>query len=149
MTFREYTSSLSGVPMQKYVLCGLDSYPLCPRDKPGFSPYFTQCKPSLFQGQAQLVPGTIPGTKGGIESACVESLCVFFHWKIQGRFCKRVVLANVPSFRFSFWVNMRTYSRSRFCSGGTSECTLVPVYVPGEHPPKPPFLGVQSSAFFC
>ena len=26
-----------------------------------------------------------------------------------------------------------------FRSGGTSERTLVPVFVPGEHPPKPPF----------
>ena len=34
---------------------------------------------------------------------------------------------------------MRTYPRSGFRSGGTSECTLVPVFVPGEHPPKPPF----------
>ena len=31
------------------------------------------------------------------------------------------------------------YPRSGFRSGGTSECTLVPVFVPGEHPPKPPF----------
>ena len=71
----------------------------------------------------------------------------------KGRFRKRVVLANVPSFRFSFRGNMRTYPRSGFSfrrnirmyprsgfrSGGTSECTLVPVFVPGEHPPKPPF----------
>ena len=35
------------------------------------------------------------------------------------------------------------YPRSGFCSGGTSECTLVPVFVPGEHPPKPPFCQVQ------
>ena len=48
-----------------------------------------------------------------------------------------------------FW---RTYPRYGFCSGGTcertlvgfrsgatSERTLVPVFVPGEHPPKPPF----------
>ena len=34
---------------------------------------------------------------------------------------------------------MRTYPRSGFRSGGTSECTLIPVFVPGEHPPKPPF----------
>ena len=34
---------------------------------------------------------------------------------------------------------MRTYPRFGFRSGGTSECTLVPVFVPGEHPPKPPF----------
>ena len=57
------------------------------------------------------------------------------HRKIKGRFRKRVVLANVPSFRFSFPGNMRTYPRSGFRSGGT----LVPVFVPGEHPPKPPF----------
>ena len=61
------------------------------------------------------------------------------HWEIKGRFRKRVVLANVPSFRFPFWGNMRTYPRSGFRSGGTSECTLVAVFVPGEHPPKPPF----------
>ena len=29
------------------------------------------------------------------------------HWEIQGRFRKRVVLANVPSFRFSFRGNIR------------------------------------------
>ena len=29
--------------------------------------------------------------------------------------------------------------RSVFRSGGTCERTLVPVFVPGEHPPKPPF----------
>ena len=48
-------------------------------------------------------------------------------------------MANVPSFRFSLRGNMRTYPRSDFRSGGTSECTLVPVFVLGEHPPKPPF----------
>ena len=31
------------------------------------------------------------------------------------------------------------YPRSGFRSRGTSECTLVPVFVPGDHPPKPPF----------
>ena len=30
----------------------------------------------------------------------------FFHWEIKGRFRKRVVLANVPSFRFSFRGNI-------------------------------------------
>ena len=30
-----------------------------------------------------------------------------FHWEIKGRFPKRVVLANVPSFRFSFRGNIR------------------------------------------
>ena len=61
-------------------------------------------------------------------------------WKDrEGRFPKRAVLANVPSFRFSFPGNRRTYPRSGFRSRGTSECTLVPFFVPGEHPPKPPF----------
>ena len=35
---------------------------------------------------------------------------------------------------------MRTYPRSGFRSGGTSECTLVPVFVSVEHVPKAPFL---------
>ena len=32
---------------------------------------------------------------------------VYAHWEIKGRFRKRVVLANVPSFRFSFRGNIR------------------------------------------
>ena len=51
---------------------------------------------------------------------------------------------SLPSFRFFVpgenHPKMRMYPRSGFRSGGTSECTLVPVFVPGEHPPKPPFL---------
>ena len=50
-----------------------------------------------------------------------------------------MVLANVPSFRFPFRVNIRMYPRSCFRSGRASKCTLVPVLVPGEHPPTPPF----------
>ena len=50
-----------------------------------------------------------------------------------------MVLANVPLFRFSLRRNMRTYPRSSFRCRGTSVCTLVPVFVPGERPPKPPF----------
>ena len=52
--------------------------PLCLRDKPRFSPYFTQWKHSLSQGQTQFVPGTIAGTKGGRNKLCVKSLCAFF-----------------------------------------------------------------------
>ena len=58
--------------------------------------------------------------------------CWISHWETKGRFRKRVVSANVPSFRFSFRGNMRTYPRSGFRSGGTSECTLVPVFRSGE-----------------
>ena len=32
---------------------------------------------------------------------------LYSHWEIKGRFRKRVVLANVPSFRFSFRGNIR------------------------------------------
>ena len=35
------------------------------------------------------------------------SLAIKSHWEIKGRFRKRVVLANVPSFRFSFRGNIR------------------------------------------
>ena len=70
---------------------------------------------------------------------CPETVCFRGHWETKGRFCKRVVLANVPSLRLSFRGNKRRYPHSGFRSGGTSECTLVPVCVPGEHPPKPPF----------
>ena len=45
--------------------------------------------------------------------------------EMKGRFRKRVVLANEPSFRFSFRGNMRMY--------------LVPVFVPGEHLNVPSF----------
>ena len=41
------------------------------------------------------------------------------------------------------------YPRSGFRSGGTSECTLVPVFVPGEHPPKPPFWKSTGYDPFC
>ena len=47
------------------------------------------------------------------------------HWEVKGRFRKRVVLAMYPC--------------SGFRSGGTCECTLVPVFVPGEHPNVPSF----------
>ena len=49
----------------------------------------------------------------------------FVSEETKGRFRKRVVWANVPSFRVSFGGNMRTYPRPSFRSGGTSECTLV------------------------
>ena len=46
----------------------------------------------------------------------------------------------MPSFRFFVpgeHANVRSLVPG-FRSGGTSECTLVPVFVPGEHLPKPP-----------
>ena len=36
------------------------------------------------------------------------------HWETKGRFRKRVVLTNVPSFRFSFRGNMQNVSSFRF-----------------------------------
>ena len=57
----------------------------------------------------------------------------------QKGFRKRAVLANVPSFRVLVPGNIRMYPRSSFWYWGTSECTLVPGFGTGEHPPKPPF----------
>ena len=89
------------------------------------------------QQDGEANPG---GRRSGSRRNTVEEHAFSkYHWETKGRFRKRVVLASVPSFRFSFRENMRTYPRSCFRSGGTCECTLVPVFVPGEHPPKPPF----------
>ena len=49
-----------------------------PRTNPNFLYYFTQWKPPFSLGQAQFVPGTIPGTKGDTKGLCVKSLCAFF-----------------------------------------------------------------------
>ena len=86
------------------------------------------------------------------------------HWKIKGRFRKRAVLANVPSFRFSFQGNVHQNHpfgnhpfvntkkghweiKGGFQKGGFGERTLVPVFVPGEHPPKPPLRGPNWGLF--
>ena len=57
----------------------------------------------------------------------------------KGRYRKRAVLANVPSFRFCVPGNIRMYPCFGFSYRGISECTLVLVFRTGEHPPKPPF----------
>ena len=92
--------------------------------------------------------GLGPCRKGGFPQWCCRF--VFFpaafctsknHWETKGRFRKRVVLANVPlfrfsfggggghanvpSFRFSFRGNIRMYPRSGFHSGGTSAKTTL------------------------
>ena len=36
---------------------------VCPRDKPRFSTYFAQWKPSLSLGQTRFVPGTFRGRR--------------------------------------------------------------------------------------
>ena len=61
-----------------------------PQDVPGTNWIRPWDKPTLFQGQsytmeAQFVPGTIPGTKGGLKSLCVKSLCAVFGG-LQGYF---------------------------------------------------------------
>ena len=62
------------------------------------------------------------------------------HWEIKGRFRKRVVLANVPSFRFSFQGNLRTYPRSGFCSGEHPNVASFRGNIRQDHPfGKPPF----------
>ena len=77
---------------------------------------------------AEFVPrGIVPthfhwGGKGTVSpKGWFWRMCPQFPVSVPGEH------ANVPSgSRFSFL-------------GGTSECTLVPVFVPREHPPKPPF----------
>ena len=88
---------------------------------------------NFHQGQSARGKRNLHFEGGTVQT---EIQVVFYHWEIRGGFRKRVVLANVPSFRFSFRGNMRTYPRSGFRS---MEHTLVPIFVPGEHPPKPPF----------
>ena len=53
----------------------------------------------------------LPGPKTPKSSAMKTTT---WHCSKKGRFRKRVVLANVPSFRLSFRGNMRTYPRSGF-----------------------------------
>ena len=47
---------------------------VCPRDKPRFSSYFTQRKPSLSLGQTQFVPGTFRGRRAA------DRVYVFFRF---------------------------------------------------------------------
>ena len=75
--------------------------------------------------------------------------------KIKGRFCRRVVLANVPLCRF-FAPSLRfLYPRSGFWCRRSVFCTLVPVLggLQREHPPttlwKPPFSLTLQSLLFC
>ena len=69
-----------------------------------------------------------------LRSHISPGILVNIHRQIEERFRKRVVLANVPLFRFSFRGNMRTFSfrgnirthpRSGFRSGGTSTKTTL------------------------
>ena len=109
-----------------------------------------RCEMVLRQGWSWDFPGFVrfvwtnpvcPWDKPGENLRQTQVFSLFFvDREVKRRFRKRVVLANVPSFPFSFRANMRTYPRSGLRSRGTSERTLVPLFVPGEHPPKPPFL---------
>ena len=53
-----------------------------------------QISPGLSLGQTRFVPGTIPGTKGGTESLCENSLCAFFARYFPG------FTAPTPGFKF-------------------------------------------------
>ena len=73
----------------------------------------------------QIFPGSWTLAVLGLFGHLCSHVKPNFHWEIKGRFCKRVVLANVP--------------RSGFRSGGTCERTLVPAFVQGEHLNVPSF----------
>ena len=66
-------------------------------------------------------------------------LCFWFSQGDKGRFRKRVVFANVPSFRLSFRGNMRTYPRSGFSFRGNIRTYPHSDFCSGGTPPKPPF----------
>ena len=58
----------------------------------------------------------------------------------NGGFVKGWFWRTYPRSGFCFWGEHANVLSFRFRSGGTSECTLVPVFVlGGEHRPKPPF----------
>ena len=53
---------------------------VCPREKPRFSPYFTQWKPSLSLGQTRFVPGTFRGRRAAervLNFMCSKFMCLF------------------------------------------------------------------------
>ena len=56
---------------------------VCPRDKPRFSPYFTQRKPSLSLGQTRFVPGTFRGRRPAERVYVLKSDSVKRH--LRGR----------------------------------------------------------------
>ena len=56
---------------------------VCPRDKPRFSSYFTQRKPSLSLGQTQFVPGTNRGRRAA-DRVYVLKVYVPFSFPIFG-----------------------------------------------------------------
>ena len=132
-----------GGTMRKHLKCGKNSYQSFFMSCRDFWKIWVVIAPKNARSESFLVflsggfGGCSPGTKTGTRVH--SDVPPERNPEIKGRFRKRVVLANVPLFRFSFRGNMRTYPRSGFRSWGTSECTLVPVFVLGEHPPNPPF----------
>ena len=55
---------------------------VCPRDKPRFSSYFTQRKPSLSLGQTQFVSGTFRGRRAA-DRVYVLKVYVSFSFPIK------------------------------------------------------------------
>ena len=107
----------------------------------------------LSQYPQSAFQGVLRGALGGSAAVCDPNpprpfarsrLEIGINHLTKGRFRRRVVLANVPSFRSLVPGNIRMYLRSVFWYQGTSECALVPSFVPGNirqnHPfGKPPF----------
>ena len=76
---------------------------VCPRDKPRFSSYITQRKPSLSLGQTQFVPGTNPvcpwdkpGDEGRADRVYVLKVYVPFSFPNHGRSGKIMPLESMP-----------------------------------------------------
>ena len=92
-----------------------------------------------FTSIAPEKPRTMSWQNGCFHEFLYRVIPLMLREETKGRFRKRAVLANVPSFRFFVPGNICMYPRSGFWYRGTSEYTLLPVCGTGEHPPKPPF----------
>ena len=69
---------------------------VCPGDKPRFSPYFTQWKPSLSLGQTRFVPGTNRGRRAA-ERVYVLQVYVPFPFPRFRHFSFRFCAKRVPA----------------------------------------------------
>ena len=79
----------------------------CPRFVPTFKKFM--CSKFMCLFLALDTTTALGFLERDIEGFCTKCFSEAFldHWEIKGRFRKRVVLANVPSFRFSFLGNIR------------------------------------------
>ena len=98
---------------------------VCPRDKPRFSPLFTQWTPGLSKGQTRFVRGTNPGSEGGRKSLCVKSLCVFckLAWQLP---IKKILPCSETRYESNFVWLTKLLSQMRLSEGIPSKTCANP-----------------------